>query len=582
MASSLARQVGRVRRRMFLGALLAGVAWGWVAALAAASAWFIVGPYLLPGLAGWVRWAVLGGLAGASTVAAVTASFLRRPSAVAAALSLDERFGLKERVTTSLTLAPDEAASPAGAALLADVEQRLAQVRVADRFPVALPWKPAALLPLGALAVALLALFWNPHLGATRPAEGAEGPLAPEGRADVEQELKKLASAPPRKKKAKDDVKEEDLARIEAEVEKFARKPRETRDQVRQRINDAAALEDEIRRRQKERADRVDAFKEQMKQVERLARKKRDKDNEGPAKGAAGAVAQGDMAKAAEEFDRLGKQLEKEEEKERLRRKKQDPKAGDEEKKKATEELEKLERESKLSRREREALKKQLEDLEDDLKRLSRNKDEIAKELKEMAERGEMDKEELERELEQLEKNAEKLNPEEIKELAEALKECKDCLKEGKDGEAARALAKAAKKAGQMGKGGEGGALARKLVQIQRVRQALARSLGQGGPGAGRRPESKDKNDTGVREEFSPAEFDKGKLEVVGHGPAGGFKGPRKPSEMAEEIRQAAQEAPAAIDRQRLPPSARKMARGYFEKVRGADLAPEAKGGKKP
>jgi hypothetical protein len=40
---------------------------------------------------------------------------------------------------------------------------------------------------------------------------------------------------------------------------------------------------------------------------------------------------------------------------------------------------------------------------------------------------------------------------------------------------------------------------------------------------------------------------------------------------MREEIRQAAQEAPAAIDRQRLPQSARKMARGYFEKVRGPD-----------
>ena len=40
---------------------------------------------------------------------------------------------------------------------------------------------------------------------------------------------------------------------------------------------------------------------------------------------------------------------------------------------------------------------------------------------------------------------------------------------------------------------------------------------------------------------------------------------------MQDEIRQAAQEAPAAIDRQRLPPSARKMARGYFERVRGPD-----------
>jgi hypothetical protein len=131
-----------------------------------------------------------------------------------------------------------------------------------------------------------------------------------------------------------------------------------------------------------------------------------------------------------------------------------------------------------------------------------------------------------------------------------------------------------------MGKAGDNQALARKLVQIQQVRRALSRSLsGKGGPG-GPRPESKDKGDTATEEKSSPSQWEKGKLEVVGDGPMGGFKGPRKPSEMAEEIRQAAQEAPAAIERQRLPASARKMARGYFEKVRGPDK--DKKDAKKP
>ena len=46
---------------------------------------------------------------------------------------------------------------------------------------------------------------------------------------------------------------------------------------------------------------------------------------------------------------------------------------------------------------------------------------------------------------------------------------------------------------------------------------------------------------------------------------------------MKEEIKQAGQEAAAAIDRQRLPPSARKMARDYFEKVRGQEKEKDAK-----
>ncbi|MGL4554794.1 MAG: hypothetical protein ACRC33_26815, partial [Gemmataceae bacterium] len=70
---------------------------------------------------------------------------------------------------------------------------------------------------------------------------------------------------------------------------------------------------------------------------------------------------------------------------------------------------------------------------------------------------------------------------------------------------------------------------------------------------------------------------DKGRIEVTGDGPKGGFKGPRKPAEMQAEIEQAAQQAPAAIDRQRMPPAARKMSRGYFEKMRGSE-----KDGKKP
>jgi hypothetical protein len=580
MASALVRQVGRVRRRLFLGSLLAAVAWSWVAALAVAAGWFLVQPYLIGEAPAWLRWAVLGGLAGVSTLAAVVLSALQAPSSLAAALSLDHHFALKERVTTSLTLAPDEAASPAGQALLADVEQRLAGVRVGERFPVALPWKPAALLPLTALAVVLVVLFWNPAVGAGGTTEGEDDLVNPAAKGDVDQQMKALA-VKPRPKKAEEKTTSADLKRIEDEIEKFTRRPRETRDDVRDRIKDATALEDEIRREQKEQAARMEALKEQMKQAERLTRKDRDKNKEGPAKNAANALARGEMERAAAEFEEISRKLEKEEEKERLRRKQRDPTTSEEEKKKAQEELEKLERESKLTRKDKEDLQKQLEDMKDQLERLSRKKEEIAQDLKDMAERGEIDKEQLERELEQLEKNAEKLNPEEIKELTEALKECKECNGQGKNGEAAKKMMQAAKQAGKMGKAGDNQAMARKLVQIQQVRRALSRSLaGKGGPGGGRRPEAKDKGDTSTEDKFAPGQWDKGKMEVVGDGPMGGFKGPRKPADMTEEIRQAAQEAPAAIDRQRLPASARKMARGYFEKVRGPDK--EKKDAKKP
>src|SRR5258708_983956 len=105
MASALDRQVRRGPRPAVPRSLLALVAWSWVTALAVAAGWFLVQPYLLPDAPDWLRWTVLGGLAGLASLAGVVLAVLRAPSPVAAALSLDERFSLKERVTTSLTLA---------------------------------------------------------------------------------------------------------------------------------------------------------------------------------------------------------------------------------------------------------------------------------------------------------------------------------------------------------------------------------------------------------------------------------------------------------------------------------------------
>src|SRR5262245_34998979 len=148
-ANALEKQLGKARRRLFLGTFLASLAWAWVAALILAAVWFGVEPFLFTAPPAWLRWAVLGGLLAAGSAAALVLSLRWAPTTVAAALELDSRFGLKERVTTSLMLAPQQASSPAGQALLADAGSRVAPLHVGDRFPVPVPWKPTALLPLG-------------------------------------------------------------------------------------------------------------------------------------------------------------------------------------------------------------------------------------------------------------------------------------------------------------------------------------------------------------------------------------------------------------------------------------------------
>ncbi|MFO0844401.1 MAG: hypothetical protein U0797_18725 [Gemmataceae bacterium] len=563
--SLLDRQLARVRRRLFLNGLLTNLARCWLAATALGAVWVVVQPYLLGGGQESLRWVVLAGLGLAATGAGIVLATRRSPSRVAAALALDDRFGLKERATTSQALTAEQSASPAGRALLADVEEKLAGLPVQDRFPVRPPRLASSLLAVCALGLGLLAALWNPTVGSGGEADSPDA--APAAKADVDQEMQKLAAKPKAKPAEAPTAKE--LERIDREIEKFTRAPRESREEVRDRVRDATALEEQIRREQKEQADRIDAFREAMKQQERLRRKSRDPKDAGPDRRAADALARGDMAQAQDELQRLSRKLEKEEEKERLRRKRRDSMATDDEKRQAEEELNRLQRENEMTQEERERLAKQLEQMENDLKRLTRSKDEKAQDLRDLADTGELDRDQLDRELDQLEKADQQLDKKQLEDLARKLGECKKCLGEGKDGEAAKKLARAAEKAGQCGNAEQGQELARRLAQVQQVKRALCRSL-EGGVGAGRRPEAKD-GGTAHKDAVSPGEPDRGKTAMTGQGPVGGFQGPRKPSEMQEEIRQAAQEAPAAIDRQRLPPSASKMARGYFEKVRGPE-----------
>ena len=568
----LDRQVARVRRRLFGQCLIEMLAATWIGALALSAGWLLLEPHTLPDAAGWYRWAAVGTFLGAGTVVAFAWAGRRMPSRIDAALALDERFHLKERVTTALTLSEAELASPAGQALLADVNSRVGPLRVRDRFPVRIP-RFAAGVPVSALVLLLLAFFYKPAVHSVQ-AETKE-PLAdsPVARAEIEKALRLLQKKPGRK--VGERPKSEELQRLEAELDKLAQKPHETKEQARELVKDLTDAEEQVRKREKELADRADALKEQMKQAERLSKK--DK-KDGPAQKLDKALDRADFKRAREEMERLGKRLQADEEVARLRKKMRDDKLTEEQKQEMREHLEKL-KDQELSREQKEQLERQLEDVKDKLERLTRS-DEAKERLRELQRQGAISKEEMERELDQLDQNMAKLDPEtlrELKELAEKLGECQKCLKEGKRDEAAQKMAEAAEKLARLDPNGESRELQQQLRQLQAARQAVCQALdGKPVQASGQRPQSKD-GETGSREEWAHSPMDKGRLQVIDHVPGDGFKGPRKPAEMAEEIRRATQEEPEAIDRQRLPRSAGDMARGYFEKLRGPE-----RDGKKP
>src|ERR1043166_9717579 len=138
----LVRLVGRVRRRQFLRRLgkgflvccLAGLLLGAITFFVLGRAklrgemWALDGDVCVLRLAGLGAGVLLAGL-----VAACVA-WLRRPSPLDAALSVDSTFRLNERVTTCMSLSDAEAASPAGQALLADAGKHIAKLHVAQAY----------------------------------------------------------------------------------------------------------------------------------------------------------------------------------------------------------------------------------------------------------------------------------------------------------------------------------------------------------------------------------------------------------------------------------------------------------------
>jgi hypothetical protein len=562
----LERQLRRVRRRLFLQVVLDALLVGWAIGLAVAACWLAAQPHLAPAATPLLRWLVAGGILALSTVAAAAAAALRRPSALSAALALDARFGLKERVTTSLTLAPADAKSAAAVALLDDVNLRVAKLEVPERFPVRLK-RRAWLVPVTAALLALVAIFYKPAV--VTPKADADQPLAaaPEVRQEIDKKMEKLHRKAEVKEPDKKDRSAE-LERLEAELDRLTRQPRETKEQARELVKDLAGIEEQIKKREQELTKHADALKEQMRQLSRTTKKNED---EGPAKQLKQALEQGDMEKAREEMNRLSKQLKDEQEAEKLQKKLQDKGMTKEERDKAEKKLNEL-KSKQMSKEEKDQLGKQMQEIKEKVQRLSRKKEDKEKDLRDKADKGELSKDQLRDELEQLERDASQLSDDDLQKLerlADKLDKAQQSLKQGDGQKASELMEEAGNELGQLDDESELKELGEKLKDCEEGKSSMCDALdGKPIPSAGRRRESKEVV-TNSKEQRERVTMDKGKLNVIDTLPGEGFKGPRKPAELTEEIRRASQEAPEAIDRQKLPRSASDMAKGYFEKMRG-------------
>ncbi|MGH7134155.1 MAG: hypothetical protein ACREHD_00355 [Pirellulales bacterium] len=392
----LKQQVRRARRRLVLQRFLSVLSWSWSAWLLAASIVVTVDKFLPLGLLAWV-WPVAALACGLLT--ALIWCYVTRRSELEAALEIDRRFGLKERVSSTYALAPEQLESPAGRALVEDAMKRVQRLHVADQFRVRLGrWSWLPLLP--GLAVFLIALFLQPAVNQNK----AGGSTA----TSAEKKQVKTSLSPVRKKALEQRKQARDKGLLDAEqlfakLEQGAKKLTEgelaDKKQALVELNDLA--QDLEKRRQQVSA--AEKLAEQFKQLKDFEK--------GPADKMVDALKNGDFQVALKEMKQLRDKLEN----------------------------------GKLDADAKAALEKQLKQMEDKLRKMAdaheKAQQNLKKQIEELKKKGQNQQaKELEEKLAQMQQQKSQMQL--AKQLADQLGQCSKCMQQGDKAGAAKAMSK--------------------------------------------------------------------------------------------------------------------------------------------
>ena len=408
------RQVSRARRRMVFAQFLRIAPWALFATLLLAAIGIAVPKiWVLPATATesakqiWL-WSWVGGGVGLGLLIASVWTYVVRRDALSAAIEIDRRYGLKERVSSTLSLAPSELDSEIGRALMDDAVRRVARIDVREQFRVAPGWPLA--LPLFPAAVVILLTLFVANAVPPKKTDASDNAAA-EARKQVKkstEELKKKIEAQ-RKKAEEKGLHDADaiFKQLQDGLEKLSSKDDVDRKKALVELNDLAKT---LEKRQKELggAEKIRDKMQQLKNVEK-----------GPADKVAKAMQDGNFKKALDEAKKLKDQLEK----------------------------------GELTKEQREQLAKQLNEMKDKVQEAvdahKQAKAELEKEIQKKIDAGDTKGAgELQTKLDQLMKQDKQMGK--LQEMADKLAKGAQAVKEGDPKEAANQMAQIADKLEKM------------------------------------------------------------------------------------------------------------------------------------
>jgi chemotaxis protein histidine kinase CheA len=335
-----------------------------------------------------------------AVVASVTHSFIwllgHRPSLMQATMEVDRRYGLKERLSSALTLQSTENDSPLAAALSADASKKADTIDLRDHFPLRV--QRAAMWPL--LPAACLAIFWF----APNPISESQQPTAQNAQTTANQVKNATNPLLDQLRKKRLEAEEKGLTetaelfkQLESELDELQKKGTLEKSDVLSKLND---LKEKMEERRKE----VGAGENLQKNLDKL------KDlTDGPAEELAKAMEKGDFDAAKEQVDQLRDKL-------------LNDQLSPDEKQKLAEQMEQMEKAIKEAGEKNAAQKQELE-----------------KKLEAAKNAGDSQKAaELQRELDKLESNTAQMD--QLQKIAEQLANAKESMQNGQTSEAANQL----------------------------------------------------------------------------------------------------------------------------------------------
>jgi hypothetical protein len=543
------RQVRKARRRLNGQQFLHVVIWSLTIALTIALVGLAIPRVMILSVQPDVwTWSWIGGGASLGILAGWFIAFWQRRNDLQAAIELDRRFGLKERVSSSLALSADERESEIGQVLMIDAARRVERIDIGEQFSWG--WNARALLPMIPAFAMFALVYFVPH--AAQQASASSGSVAEE-KARIKKAVAELEKKFTEKKEA---LKDQGLKESEAILNELAKTAEKMKKAELEDQKDALVKLNDLTKEAQQRRNQLaptEKLKEQLEGMKKL--------NDGPAEKLADAMREGDLAQAAKEMQKLMEKLQKGE-------------LNKEERQKMAEQLEQVQQKIEQVKKEHEAQKQALQEKIEQQKQQG-NAAEAAKLQQEL--------EKLQAQDDQMKKGAEQM----AKKLGEAAKN----LKEGNAQQAAEDLEQLAQDLqGMQDQLNDLETLDEAMNEIDETKKAMGckKCAGDGcqacqgkgagggnkgdkpgdglgeGQGFGERPE--EKTDTKGYDSRVRAKPKQGSAVRVGD--AGGPNLPGKVQEsVKEQVEASLSQEPDPIDEAALPRDQREHSKEYFEKL---------------